>query len=71
MTERRVNGTVWTAERVKRLRQRMQLTQEEFAQIVGAVVSTVNRWENGRKTPSRLACVSMARLEAERDGEWR
>ena len=37
------------------LRQRLAITQEEFAHLIGVTVSTVNRWENGHNTPSRLA----------------
>ena len=36
---------------VKRLRERMGLTQEQFAQEVGVTFSTVNQWENGRRRP--------------------
>lgn len=36
---------------VKNLRERMGLTQEQFAQEVGVVFSTVNQWENGKRAP--------------------
>jgi len=36
---------------VKELRQRLDLTQEQFAQRVGVTYSTVNNWENGRRVP--------------------
>lgn len=36
---------------VKRLRKRMGLTQEQFAQEVGVTFSTVNQWENGHRRP--------------------
>ncbi len=36
---------------VKRLRERMGLTQERFAQAVGVTFSTVNQWENGHRQP--------------------
>lgn len=39
------------AELVKRLRQRMGLTQEQFAREVGVTFSTVNLWENGHRRP--------------------
>ena len=32
---------------VKRLRQRLGLTQEQLAHEVGVTFSTVNQWENG------------------------
>jgi DNA-binding transcriptional regulator YiaG len=43
------------AERIRTLRQRMQLTQEDFAHLIGVTFSTVNRWENGKSTPNRIA----------------
>jgi len=39
----------------KALRAALGLTQERFAAKVGVTVSTVNRWENGKGTPSPLA----------------
>ncbi len=36
-------------ELVKQLRERMGLTQEQFAQEVGMTFSTVNQWENGHR----------------------
>ena len=40
---------------VRTLRSSLGLTQERFAAKVGVSFSTVNRWENGRGTPSPLA----------------
>ena len=45
--------------RVTALRQRLGMTQEEFAHTLGVTVSTVNRWENGKVVPSRLARRAM------------
>jgi len=42
-------------QRAKALRAALRLTQERFAARVGVTVSTVNRWENGKGTPSPLA----------------
>ncbi len=39
----------------KALRAALGLTQERFAAKVSVTVSTVNRWENGKGTPSPLA----------------
>jgi len=36
---------------IKQLRQRLSLTQEQFAQKVGVTYGTVNHWENGKRTP--------------------
>jgi len=36
---------------VKELRNKLNLTQEQFAQKVGVTFSTVNNWEKGTRTP--------------------
>lgn len=43
------------AELVRELRLRLGLTQEEFAAKLGVTFPTVNRWENRRAKPSRMA----------------
>jgi putative transcriptional regulator len=40
---------------VRRLRRQLGMTQEEFAHALGITVGTVNRWENQRFRPSKLA----------------
>lgn len=40
---------------IKTLRKQLGLTQEEFAHQIGVTFATVNRWENGKSEPSRLA----------------
>lgn len=40
---------------IKALRHRQKLTQERFAARLDVTFATVNRWENGHSTPSRLA----------------
>lgn len=40
---------------VRHLRHDMELTQEKFAARLGVTFPTLNRWENGRATPSPLA----------------
>jgi len=42
-------------EQIKELRKSLQLTQEEFAHRLGVTLCTVNRWENNKSVPSRLA----------------
>ena len=42
-------------ELVKVLRQQLALSQEDLARQLGVSFATVNRWENGRRIPSRLA----------------
>jgi len=40
---------------VRQLRHHLGMTQEEFAHALGITVGTVNRWENRRFRPSKLA----------------
>jgi len=40
---------------IRHLRRQLGMTQEEFAHSPGITVGTVNRWENGRFRPSKLA----------------
>jgi len=47
---------------VRELRKRTGLTQEEFAITVGVTVSTVNRWENGHSSPSKLTAITLQTL---------
>lgn len=43
------------SEFVRKLRRQLGMTQEEFAHALGITVGTVNRWENKRFRPSKLA----------------
>ena len=43
------------AEELKKLRQQQGWSQEELARNLGVSFATVNRWENGKTKPSRLA----------------
>jgi DNA-binding transcriptional regulator YiaG len=40
---------------VKEIRRQLGLSQEELAHALGVSFATVNRWENGRTAPSKLA----------------
>jgi DNA-binding transcriptional regulator YiaG len=48
-------GTVMNGNQIRELRVTMGLTQEEFAHRLGVTLCTVNRWENNKVAPSRLA----------------
>ena len=39
----------------KEIRRQLALSQEDLARQLGVSYATVNRWENGRSRPSRLA----------------
>jgi len=43
------------AEFVREVRRGLNCTQEEFAAQLGVTFSTVNRWENSKSHPSKLA----------------
>jgi len=48
---------------VRRLRERMGLTQEQFAREVGVTFSTVNLWENGRRRPQPYLLKRLLEME--------
>lgn len=50
---------------VKDLRQRLHLTQEQFAQKVGVTYSTVNHWENGKRAPQPFLVHRLLELKEE------
>lgn len=41
--------------KVKSLRTALKLSQEDLAKALGVSFATVNRWENARTQPSKLA----------------
>ncbi len=49
---------------IKKLRISLHMTQEEFAHQLGVTLCTVNRWENNKSTPSRLAVKQLKQLQA-------
>ena len=49
---------------IRALRKLRGLTQEEFAHEIGVTFATVNRWENKKSKPSRLALKMLAELGA-------
>ena len=48
---------------LRKLRKTLGLTQEQFAAKIGVTVSTANRWENGKGTPSPLAMLRIEELQ--------
>ena len=56
------------SELVKTVRLQLGLSQEELARTLGVCFSTINRWENGKTIPFKLArtqfdafCAKMAK----------
>lgn len=41
------------------LRRQLKFSQEDLARQIGVSYATVNRWENGHSTPSRLAMAQI------------
>ncbi len=42
-------------ELVKEVRKQLEISQEDLARELGVSFATVNRWENGKSRPSKLA----------------
>ena len=51
---------------IRTLRQKLGMTQEEFAHEIAVTVSTVNRWENAHAEPSKLAWKAINDLARKR-----
>ena len=47
------------SEIIKYIRKEKNYTQEQFARELNVSFSTINRWENGRTTPSVLAKMQL------------
>ncbi len=47
----------WSAESIQKLRRKLSLSQERFADEVGVSVRTVNRWETGKSLPRSLIVI--------------
>jgi len=52
-------------EEVKRIRERLQLTQGEFAKRVGVNRVTVNRWESGVQAVSKFVANTIRAIAKE------
>ena len=50
-------------DRIRELRLSLSLTQENFAHEIGVTFATVNRWENGRTTPNKVAQKVLQQME--------
>lgn len=53
-------GAIVTAGEIKRLRERMHLTQEQFAMTFDIAVSTLRQWEHGRRIPGKQTQVLLS-----------
>ena len=50
---------------IRKMRKRLNFTQEQLAQKLGVSFTTVNRWEKGKNEPSPLALRALKELENE------
>ena len=46
------------SDQVKHVRQILNISQNKLAQTLGVSFATINRWENSKNTPSKLAQAS-------------
>lgn len=56
---------------VKRIRTRLGLSQESFAQTYGFALSAVRDWEQGRRQPERSARILLKVVEKEPEAVMR
>ena len=59
------------ASKVKALREQLSLSQEDLAKALGVSFATVNRWENGKTQPSKLAKTQFERFHQEEKQQGR
>ena len=53
---------------LKKLREKMLLTQTEFGNLLGVSFETVNRWENGKHVPTMRAKRKINKLAEKYSG---
>lgn len=58
------NEVEMTPERIRKERLTSGLSQEQLAQSIGVSFTTVNRWENGKAVPSKLASIQLEKFFA-------
>jgi putative transcriptional regulator len=52
-----------TSNEIRKLRETLGLTQEEFAKKVGAGRATIARWESGQSKPTGLYLRALEKLQ--------
>lgn len=51
------------AKTIKQIRNKLKLSQEDFAHELGVTLATVSRWERDASQPSPLALEKLEKLE--------
>lgn len=59
-TLRKALSTLLTARRIKEMRSRAGLTQEQFGELTGCSKQTVSLWEKGLRSPSGASLTAIA-----------
>ena len=54
----------WMAGEIRPLRERLGLTQRDFAALLGVCEDSVSNWETGRSNPQRLTWPVLEELRA-------
>jgi len=57
-------------ELVREVRRQLGISQEELAHELGVSFATINRWENGKTTPFKLAQGQFDAFCKKNDGSW-
>lgn len=65
MVERRPMTDPDIPKLIKELRERLGLTQEQFAQRLGVTFSSVNHWENDKRTPQPFLVRRLVEMKEE------
>jgi DNA-binding transcriptional regulator YiaG len=55
----------WFQKRIRSLRVKLAMTQEQFAHHIGVTTVTVNRWERGHTSPKGLSVVRLEKAEGD------
>lgn len=54
---------------VKEIRDRLNLSREKFARLLGVSFYTVYRWERGQRKPSAMAEILLKRIAEDGEGK--
>ena len=53
---------IMDAKIIREIRKRLGFTQKQLAELIGVDQVSVNRWENNKRRPSKLALRQLERL---------